>query len=133
MTQLLPEEEALIQNKLPAQFALLQHKYPNAVWNAADCWDDAPLPANYKPNRIEIYYADNADSPHISYENGEVQYINLPADVGQSQVIQVWVDGLCRYIEVERQIILNKLGDVQLPQPKVTASTIANSLRQTRN
>ncbi len=133
MTQLLPEEETFIINNLPPQFALLQYKYPNAVWNAADCWNDAPLPANYKPNRIEIYYADQADGPHIHFENDSVQYINLPPDVGQSPVIQVWVDGNCRYVEVSGQIILNKLGDVQLPQPKVTASTIANSLRQTRN
>ena len=133
MTQLLPEEEAFIISKLPPQFALLWHKYPNAIWNAADCWDDAPLPANYKPNRIEIYYADKAERPHIYFENGSVKYINLPADMRQSPVIQVWVDGECRYVEVEGQIILDKLGDVQLPQPKVTASTIANSLRQTRN
>lgn len=133
MTQLLPEEEAFIISKLPPQSAQLRHKYPNAVWNAADCWNDAPLPANYKPNRIEIYYADQADRPHIHFENDQVQYINLPPDVGQSQVIQVWIDGLCKYVEVEGQIILNKLGNVQLPQPKVTASTIANSLRPTRN
>ena len=133
MTQLLPEEQALIQSKLPAQFADMRHKYPNAVWNAADCWDDAPLPANYKPNRIEIYYADNASRPHIYFENGSVKYINLPADVRQKQVIQVWIDGECSYVEVEGQIILNKLGNVQLPQPKVTANTIANSMHQTRN
>ena len=132
MTPLLPDEVAFIQSKLSPQSAQLRHKYPNAVWNAADCWDDAPLPTNYKPNRIEIYYADNADTPHISYGFGEVQYINLPPDVGQSQVIQVWIDGNCKYVEVEGQIILNKLADVQLPQPKVTATTIANSLRQTK-
>ena len=132
MTQLLPEEQALIQSKLPPQFADMRHKYPNAVWNAADCWNDAPLPANYKPNRIEIYYADKADRPHIYFENGSVKYINLPAEVRLMQVIQVWIDGECRYVEVEKQVILNKLGNVQLPQPKVTANTIANSLRQTR-
>ena len=144
MTQLLPEEEVFIINRLPVELAQLRHKYPNAVWNAADCWNDASLPANYKPNRIEIYYADQADSPHIYFENDQVQYINLPpdvnsspdvnlpADIGQSQVIQVWIDGKCRYVEVEGQIILNKLGNVQLPQPKVTASTIANSMHQTR-
>ncbi|MBD2774307.1 hypothetical protein [Iningainema tapete] len=133
MTQLLPEEQALIVRKLPPQSAQLRYKYPNAIWNAADCWNDAPLPANYKPNRIEIYYADQALQPHIHFENDSVQYINLPADIGQSQVIQVWVDGKCSYVEVSGQIILNKLGGVQLPQPKVTASTIANSMHQTRN
>ena len=133
MTQLLPEEEVFIISRLPVESAQLRHKYPNAVWNAADCWNDAPLPANYRPNRIEIYYADQADSPHIYFENGSIKYVNLPADIGQSQVIQVWIDGKCRYVEVEGQIILNKLGNVQLPQPKVTASTIANSLRPTRN
>ena len=133
MTQLLPEEEVFIISRLPLELAQLRHKYPNAVWNAADCWNDAQLPANYKPNRIEIYYADQADSPHIYFENGSIKYVNLPADIGQSQVIQVWIDGKCRYVEVEGQIILNKLGEVQLPQPKVTASTIANSLRPTRN
>ena len=132
MTPLLPDEVAFIQSKLSLEFALLRHKYPNAVWNAADCWDDAPLPANYKPNRIEIYYADSADTPHIHFENDQVQYINLPPNAGQSQVIQVWIDGNCKYVEVEGQIILNKLGDVQLPQPKVTATTIANSLRLTK-
>ena len=132
MTQLLPEEQALIQSKLPPQFADMRYKYPNAIWNAADCWNDAPLPANYKPNRIEIYYADKADTPHIHFENGEIKYINLPAEVRLMQVIQVWIDGECRYVEVEGQTILNKLGNVQLPQPKVTANTIANSLRQTR-
>ena len=81
MTQLLPEEEVFIINRLPVELAQLRHKYPNAVWNAADCWNDAPLPANYKLNRIEIYYADQADSPHIYFENDQVQYINLPADV----------------------------------------------------
>ena len=129
MTPLLPDEVAFIQSKLSPQSAQLRHKYPNAIWNAADCWDDPTLPANYLPNRIYIYYGDNADTPHIHFENGEVQYINLPADIGQSQVIQVWIDGNCKYVEVEGQIILHKLGDMQLPQPKVTATTIANSLR----
>ena len=133
MTQLLPDEETFIINNLPLLSAQLRHKYPNAVWNAADCWDDDPLPADYKPNRIEIYYADNADTPHIHFENDQVQYINLPSNAGQSQVIQVWVDGNCKYVEVEGQIILNKLGDVQLPLPLVTATTIANSLRFPRN
>ncbi len=132
MTPLLPDEVAFIISKLPLETAQLRHKYPNAVWNTADCWDDAPLPASYKPNRIEIYYADNADTPHIHFENDQVQYINLPPNAGQSQVIQVWIDGNCKYVEVEKQIILNKLGDVQLPQPKVTVNTIANSLRQRR-
>ena len=118
MTQLLPEEQVFIISRLPQKFALLRHKYPNAIWN--------------KPNRIEIYYADNASSPHIYFENDQVQYINLPAEVRQSPVIQVWIDGECRYVEVEKQVILNKLGNVQLPQPKVTASTIANSMHQTR-
>ena len=62
MTPLLPDEVAFIQNKLSPQSAQLRHKYPNAIWNAADCWDDAPMPASYKPNRIEIYYADNCSS-----------------------------------------------------------------------
>ena len=93
MTQLLPDEETFIINNLPLESAQLRYKYPNAVCHAADCWNDAPLPANYKPNRIEIYYA---DTPHISYENNQVQYINLSADIGQSQVIQVWIDGECK-------------------------------------
>ncbi|MFL9457954.1 hypothetical protein AB0758_44115 [Tolypothrix bouteillei VB521301_2] len=128
MNELLPDEVALILSKLPPRLAQLRQKYPTAIWNAADCWDDAPLPSNYIPQYIEIYYADKADSPHIYYENNQVKYINLPTDVRQSQVIQVWIDGECKYIEIEGQIILNKLGGVQLPLPQVTVKTIANSL-----
>ncbi|NMG09754.1 hypothetical protein [Brasilonema sp. UFV-L1] len=128
-----PEDEARMLQLLPPEYAALRFRYPNSICNAIDFWDDAPLPVNYKPKYIEIYYADKADSPHIYFENDFVKYINLPADVGQSQVIQVWIDGECSYVEVEKQIILNKLGNVQLPLPQVTATTIANSLHLLRN
>jgi hypothetical protein len=125
-----PEDEAQMLKLLPPKYADMRFKYPTAICNAIDFWDDKPLPTNYKPRYIEIYYADKADSPHIYFENGSVKYINLPPDVEQSQVIQVWIDGECRYIQLEGQIILNKLGNVQLPQLRVTASTIANSLQR---
>lgn len=128
-----PEDEARMLELLPPEHAAFRFKYPTAIWNATDCWDDTPLPPNYIPQYIEIYYCDKADSSHIYYENGSVKYINLPADVGQSQVIQVWIDGNCKYIEIEGQTILNKLGGVQLPLPQVTVTTIANSLSQARN
>lgn len=50
MNELLPDEVALILSKLPPRLAQLRQKYPTAIWNAADCWDDAPLPSNYIPS-----------------------------------------------------------------------------------
>lgn len=118
MIELSPYEIREIDQKLPTHLAALKTKYPCAVFNAADTQELPPLP-EYKPESLEIYYGDEdnpEDLPNISFKNGELDFLHLTESCVNNPVIQVSVDGEWAYIEVEQQILLDRLGEVELPE-----------------
>lgn len=118
MIELSPYEERIIAQNLSPHLAALKAKYPCAVFNAADTKKLPPLPA-YKPESLDIYYGDEdnpEDLPNISFRNGQLDYLHLTEDCANNPVIQIDIDGIWAYIEVEKQILLDRLGGVELPK-----------------
>lgn len=118
MIELSPYEEQLIEKRLPPHLAALKDKYPCAVFNAADSKELLPLPA-YKPESINFYLGDedNPESlPNISFKNGNLDFLHLTEDCINNPVIQMEVDGTWVYIEADKEILLDRLGEVELPE-----------------
>ena len=127
MIQLTPYEEQLIEKNLPPHLAALKTKYPNAVSNAASAQELPALPVGYDPGTIDIYYGDegNYDGlPSISFERGKLNLLHLTEKSQNNPVMQIEMDGEWTYIEIENQILLDRMGDVQLPEVEITEETI---------
>lgn len=118
MIELSPYEVREIEKKLPAHLAALKANYPCATFNAADAQGLPPLPA-YAPASLDMYFGDEDNPeylPNISFKDGELDFLHLTEDCANNPVIQIEIDGMWAYIEVERQILLDRLGDVKLPE-----------------
>lgn len=119
MITLSPYEEQLIQEKLPPQLSAFTSKYPSAVYNAASVQHLPPLTVDTKPSLINIYYGDednNACLPNLSFKDGKLDLLYLTEECVNSPVIQIEVNSDWVYIEIEKQIILDRIGDLQLPK-----------------
>jgi hypothetical protein len=101
-------------NSLPAWIQVLKDKYPVSVCNAADTWNESPLPSGYIPEAIEVFYGDDVNSPDLFTRNGKIHSFNLskPSD---TSVIQLLIDGIWAYIQVEGRVVFDRLGGAVLP------------------
>lgn len=127
MIELTTYEEYLIQKNLPPHLAVLKSKYPNAVSNAASTQNLPSLPSEYEPDTIDIYYGDEGNSddlPSISFEKGKLNFIHLTEQCKGNPVIQIEIDGEWSYIEVEKQVLLDRMNNVQLPEVEITEEAI---------
>ena len=118
MIDLSPYETQLIEKNLPPHLAALKSKYPCAVFNAADSKNLATLPA-YRPETFDMYFGDEDNDEYlanISFKNGELDFLHLTEVCANNPVIQIEIDGKWAYIEVEKQILLDRLGEVELPE-----------------
>lgn len=123
----LSEYEWQLLSKLPLDIAALVNNYRIDIINAAEFWDEPPFPVNHVPEFIEIYYGD-AESPHIFIVNGELKDYNVSNLPDNTQSISVLIDDQWAYIQIESNVILNRLGGVALPDVLVSPSTLINSL-----
>lgn len=116
-------------SKLPLDIAALANNDVNrvSIINAADYWDEPPFPENYIPEFIEIYYED-ADSPHIFIVNGQLKDYNVANLPDTTNTLSVLIDDQWAYIQIEGNVILNRLGGVVLPDVLVSPSSLINSL-----
>jgi hypothetical protein len=112
--------------RLPLDVAALVDNYHTDIINAAEFWNEPPFAENYIPEFIEIYYGD-AESPHIFIVNGELKDYDVNL-LDNTKSISVLVDDQWAYIQIEGQVILNRLGGVVLPDVLVSPSTLINSL-----
>lgn len=118
MITLSPYEEQQIHQKLPPQLAALKSKYPSAVYNAASSQHLPLLAPDIKPKLINIYYGEDDDDtclPNISFKDGKLDFLYLVEKCVDNPVIQIEADSTWIYIEIERQILLDRLGDLELP------------------
>jgi hypothetical protein len=122
----LSEYEWQLLTKLPLDVAALVDNYHTDIINAAEFWNEPPFAENYIPEFIEIYYGD-AESPHIFIVNGELKDYDVNL-LDNTKSISVLVDDQWAYIQIEGQVILNRLGGVVLPDVLVSPSTLINSL-----
>jgi hypothetical protein len=123
----LSEYEWQLLSKLPLDIAALVDNYRVDIINAAEFWDEPQFPENYVPVLIEIYYC-AAESPHIFIVNGELKDYNVSGFLDNTKSISVLIDDQWAYIQIEGNVILNRLGGVVLPDVLVNPSTLINSL-----
>jgi hypothetical protein len=115
--------------RLPGKHQQFADRYPESIRNVLDRLDSPPLPKGYQPKWINFYYFDEAEEPHISFVGGELKYIDLPENIAESRLIHVQIDGSAAYIEIEREIVLNRLGGIKLPKAQITDQAIFNTLK----
>jgi hypothetical protein len=123
----LSEYEWKLLSKLPLDIAALVDNYHTEIMNAAEFWDEPPFPEHHIPEIIEIYYGD-ADSSHILILNGELKDYNVTNLPDNTKSISVLIDDQWAYIQIEENVILNRLGGVVLPEVLVSPSSLINSL-----
>lgn len=119
MIKLSTYEEQQIARKLPPQLAAFKSKYPSAVYNAASAKELPSLAPGIEPEIINFYYGEEDNSkglPNISFKNRKLDLLYLTEDCINNPVIQVEFDGQWAYIEVEKQALLDRTGNVKLPE-----------------
>ena len=119
-----------IRKKLPPKIQALKDKYPQTVYNVSEAWGLKPLPHGYIAEQISIFYGDNPAGADISFFEGEliVFELNLPKD---KNVIKMSIDADWAYIQVGKEVLLDRLGGVILPdilleQGRLLEFTLAN-------
>lgn len=131
----------LVEKKLPRELQQLGYAYPNAAFNAATDWDQPPL--TQTPQDIEIYYGDESLEPDrivvgdrikgFSWEEpsaDDLNVIQVCSDDGRGGY--GWI-----YIEVEGQVLLDRIQDTPLPKaiadPEATVRAAIQQLEQSQN
>ena len=100
---------------LPLWIQQLKDRYPLAVYNTSDAYYLPSYPEGYHPEEIDFYYGDDYQGADLYFEGGQLINLNLetPSD---PRVIQMRIDGDWVYIQVEGQVILDRLDGVILPE-----------------
>ncbi|MBD2503899.1 hypothetical protein [Anabaena azotica] len=123
------EYELGLLSKLPLDIVALAGKYRTDILNAAEFCDEPPFENGYVPELIEIYYGD-AESSHVFVKDGILQEYNLIDLDSNSKSISVQIDSQWAYIEIEGQVILDRLGGVKLPEVIVNPAALTKSALQ---
>lgn len=90
-------------------------QYENATYNANDCINVAPYPEGYKPKEIEIFYGDTAANSTYYYRDGKWVDINLE-NMEDESVVQMLIDDQWAYIQAGNEVLLDRMGGVELPE-----------------
>jgi hypothetical protein len=114
--------------KLPPSIQALKEKYPVSIVNAAEYWDEPPLPEGYIPGDVEVFYGDDVNDSDLLILNGNLDSFTLEEPEGEPPVMSVLIDGSWAYIQIEGQIILNRLGGVALPDVLVDPAALLQSV-----
>ena len=123
-------ELAQIRKRLPLELQALKDKYPQCVYNVSEAWGASPFPHGYIPESVEIYYADDPSGADIGFFEGKLTVfkLNMPKD---KDVIKVSIDCEWAYIQAGGKVLLDRLGEVILPdilleQKALLEFTLAN-------
>lgn len=110
------QELQRIKKVLPKQIQKFAKDYPQAVYNVAEAWKLKPYPHGHIPEEIAIYYADDPTGvgADIIFDNGKLVVFRVepPKD---KDVIKVSIDDEWAYIQVGSHVLLDRLGDIILP------------------
>ena len=122
----------LINKKLPAEFAALKYRYPVSIYNAASHWDKQKFHLGYVPKRIAIYYDESSDGPSVSWWRGEPMRVQTEEIPIKPDVIQVDVDYIWTYIQVQGKVILDRTQGIEFPpeltQPELMLRKLIHSI-----
>ena len=115
MFQPLTERELeQIRRRLPRDIQAYKDKYPQAVYNVSEAWGASPFPHGYIPESISIYYSDDPSGTDIAFQNGKLRNFDLEPSKDKD-VIKVSIDDEWAYIQVGGKVLLDRLGEVILP------------------
>ncbi len=117
------QELEVIRKRLPPKIQAYKDKYPQAVYSVAEAWGLEPYPHGYVPESISIYYADDPRGADILFLNGELLSFRLTAPKDKD-VIKVSIDDEWAYIQVGREVLLDRLGEVILPDILLEQKTL---------
>ncbi len=122
MIELTEYDHSIIAKNLSPDVAALADRYPADVLNAA-IWRFRPLPS-IKPKNVEFWYGDSNDTnPDIVISDGIPRvWIERP-DGYDPPVRALQVDSNWVFIEIEGQVVLDRLSEVTLP-PIVSDPTL---------
>ncbi len=107
-------ELAQIRRRLPRDIQALKDKYPQSVYNVSEAWGASPFPHGYIPESISIYYSDDPSGTDIAFQNGKLRNFDLEPSKDKD-VIKVSIDDEWAYIQVGGKVLLDRLGEVILP------------------
>ena len=117
------QELEQIRKRLPPRIQALKDKYPQAVYNVSEAWGLKPYPHGYIPESIDIYYADDPTGADISFFEGKLISFDLEPSKDKD-VIKMSVDDEWAYIQVGGRVLLNRLGEVILPEMLLEQKTL---------
>ncbi|MBA3920214.1 MAG: hypothetical protein H0X31_00325 [Nostocaceae cyanobacterium] len=110
--------------KLPPEMIMWASKYPVEIVNLAESLDDDELPSNYVPEMLEVYYGVQ-DSPSIFVHNGVLKDFDMETARKQNPSVSVMVDDRWVYIEIEGNILLNKINGIILPDVSIDQTKVS--------
>lgn len=105
--------------------------YPNATLNAEEFINVPPFIAGYQAKEIEVFFGDSAENTTYYYRNGEWVDVNLE-NIDDESVIQISIDDQWAYIQAENEVLLDRMGGVELPEmpnKELFVSRISHHLR----
>lgn len=119
------QEKRIIKRVLPKQIQRFVSEYPQAVYNVAEAWKLKPYSYGHIPEEIAIYYADDPTGigADIIFDNGKLVVFRVepPKD---KDVIKVSIDDEWAYIQVGSHVLLDRLGDIILPDMMLEQSKL---------
>jgi hypothetical protein len=105
--ELMAESADLVRNLAPTQ-------YSNAFINAEEYINAPPLSTGYKAKEIEVFFGDSPTDSTYHYRDSKWFSINLD-NVEKEPVIQILIDNQWAFIQVEDEILLDRMGSIELP------------------
>lgn len=116
-----------IKKVLPKQIQKFAKDYPQAVYNVAEAWNLKPYPHGHIPEEIAIYYADDPTGvgADIIFDYGKLSVFRVepPKD---RDVIKVSLDDEWAYIQIGKHVLLDRLGEVILPDMLLESRRLLN-------
>ncbi len=104
-----------ITKKLPPDIQAFKDKYPLSVYNVAEAWGLKPWPHGYIPEYIGIYYGDAPRGEDISFLDGKLRIFEV-REPEEINVTKVSIDDEWAYIQIGKRVLLDRLGEVILPE-----------------
>lgn len=127
--ELEPGQIAEIDSKLPPQFAVLKDRYPQTINNVAEFWEYPPFPTGYVPKYIDIFYEDdNFFTPSVEIKNSNLISVELEDFVTDPTLIYMAIEEEAAFVQIEGQVILNRLEGVILPDVAVNLEALLKSI-----
>lgn len=113
-----PYWRRIVETYLPEKFHHLFEEYPSSLVNAASAIEEKerPFDSEYKPDAIEIYFADSPGYPHLCFEDGELVEHRMDGVPQPVEVIKIFIDSTCSYVQVGGEVLLNNLGGMPMPE-----------------